>query len=166
MRKIEKKFLGGTSGMGQAQSMTTGGSGCDDCPGTSAYGLTGVNRANRVIVGPDGVVIPGRDGVAGGRITGGTIQYPGTSVNYPGASGSYPGMIGSYPTGGTIGRVPGSVGNYPGSSPGIGTTGIYLPGTNTGVGGNRGAGETSGGIPAGYPGAPGTYPTGLVIFFF
>ncbi|XP_072767216.1 uncharacterized protein [Anoplolepis gracilipes] len=152
-QQSSRALVSGSRGMGQAQSMSSSGPGCEDCPGYSGY--PGIER------GPDKIRIQptGIDGYVQGPGIGGTpvITRPGTEVT---AGAPYPGGItpGGQITGGVI---PGRDGTYlgvPGISPGIYPGGIQ-PGTVTP--------ETDKIYPEGVrpgtvtPGTDGMYPVGV-----
>ncbi|XP_050452505.1 mucin-19-like [Cataglyphis hispanica] len=117
-----RAVVSGNRGMGQAQSMSSSGPGCEDCPG-----YFGIKKS------PDRTLLTGTDRyVQGSAITGTpVITRPGTEVPagvlYPGDV--TPGRQITYPGG----VIPGRVDTYsgvPGVSPGIYPGGIQ-PGTVT-----------------------------------
>ncbi|XP_018057726.1 PREDICTED: uncharacterized protein LOC108693344 [Atta colombica] len=100
--------VSGSRGMGQAQSMSSGGTGCEDCPGYPGYlGYSGIERA------PDKVRVPPTR-------TNGYVQVPGVvtpGVTQPGIVPGVPSYSGgqiTYPTG----VIPGGISTYPGIRPG------------------------------------------------
>ncbi|XP_074101516.1 uncharacterized protein LOC141529071 isoform X1 [Cotesia typhae] len=179
--EYEDENEGGTNGMGQAQSMTAGGS-CEDCPGYQKFpavpgGYTGLPGGG-VIPGGTGLTVPG----ALPGINGPGVGYPGTIV--PGTTGTFPqnggALPGTYPgvrlpgTGqGVPGTYPGGVvppggqipGGYLGTFPGAQRPGVGQPGSQVGTGGYPGGIVPPSSGPGTYPGgsvpgtsSPGTYP--------
>nr|XP_050844399.1 mucin-19-like isoform X6 [Vespula vulgaris] len=182
-QQSSRAVVAGNHGMGQAQSMSSSGSGCEECPGYQPdYALhvdpgklqiQELPREGQYVTGPGAVGTPGRmvdyrgSMVSGTGPTGGVEQYPEAIV--PGSTvpkttvpdwQTYPGGIqpgtGTYPTG-PIG--PGSVtpGQYPG---GVVSGGAYpgalVPGSVP---------IYPGGVIPGTPGTPGgsrPYPAGTV----
>ncbi|XP_044587145.1 hornerin-like isoform X2 [Cotesia glomerata] len=169
-----RAVVSGTNGMGQAQSMTAGGS-CEDCPGYQKFppvpaGYTGLPGG-----GGTGLTVPG---ILPG-INGPGVGYPGTIV--PGTTGTFPqtggALPGTYPgvslpgTGqGVPGTYPGGVvppggqipGGYPGTFPGGQRPGVGQPGSQVGTGGYPGGIVPPSSGPDAYPGGSGTYPGGSV----
>ncbi|XP_015182066.1 PREDICTED: mucin-19-like [Polistes dominula] len=181
-QQSSRAIVAGNNGMGQAQSMSSSGSGCEDCPGyqpdyavhvDQIPGKLQVQPEDRQYVTRPGVGAPGKmiagdypgSMIPGTGPTGGTEQYPRTMrpktvpewQTYPG--GIKPGT-GTYPTG-PVG--PGSVipGQYPsGIVPGGTYPGAFVPGGVPTYPGGVIPGTTGGGRP--YPGGPvrGTTTTG------
>ncbi|KAL2725512.1 mucin-19-like isoform X4 [Vespula squamosa] len=166
-QQSSRAVVAGNHGMGQAQSMSSSGSGCEECPGYQPdYALhvdqipgklqiQGLPKEGQYVTGPGTGGTPGR-----------MIDYPGNMVSGTGPTGG----VEQYPEG----RVPGSTvpkttvpdwQTYPGGiQPGTGTypTGPIGPGSVT-------PGQYPGGVVSGgaYPGAfvPGgvpTYPGGVI----
>ncbi|KYN15749.1 hypothetical protein ALC57_12046 [Trachymyrmex cornetzi] len=144
--------VSGSRGMGQAQSMSSGGTGCEDCPGYPGYlGYPGIEKASDKVrappartdgyvqvpgAGTPGIAQPGVPSYSGGQITYPTGVVPGGISTYPGIRSGRPEMYpgGTYPGGVRPGTVsPGTEEIYPGG---------VRPGTMT-------------------PGAEGTYPGGV-----
>ncbi|CAD6240064.1 GSCOCG00002485001-RA-CDS [Cotesia congregata] len=172
-----RAVVSGTNGMGQAQSMTAGGS-CEDCPGYQKFPPVPVGYTGLPGGGGTGLTVPGT--LPG--INGPGVGYPGTIV--PGTTGTFPqtggALPGTYPgvnlpgTGqGVPGTYPGGVvppggqipGGYPGTSyPGGQRPGVGQPGSQVGTGGYPGGIVPGTGQPGTYPGVgqPGTYPGGSV----
>ncbi|XP_043493704.1 elastin-like isoform X2 [Polistes fuscatus] len=185
-QQSSRAIVAGNNGMGQAQSMSSSGSGCEDCPGyqpdyavhvdqiPGKLQVQGLPKDRQYVTRP-GVGAPGKmiagdysgSVIPGSGPTGGTEQYPGGMV--PGTiRQTYPGGIkpgtGTYPTG-PVG--PGSVipGQYPsGIIPGGTYPGAFVPGGVPTYPGGVIPGTIGGGRP--YPGGavPGTgvrYPGGV-----
>ncbi|KAL6263182.1 hypothetical protein P5V15_005983 [Pogonomyrmex californicus] len=162
-QQSSRAIVSGSRGMGQAQSMSSGGTGCEDCPG-----YRGIEGA------PDKIRVPspGTDRRPDTEISG--ITQPkteGAQITYPGVvpGGTYPSIFpGIYPGGVRPGTVtPGVDGIYPGDvRPGTVTPGIdgtypdgMRPGTVTpGVDGMYPGGVRPGTVT---PGVDGTYPGGV-----
>ncbi|XP_043663232.1 mucin-19-like [Vespula pensylvanica] len=182
-QQSSRAVVAGNHGMGQAQSMSSSGSGCEECPGYQPdYALhvdpgklqiQDLPREGQYVTGPGAVGTPGRmvdypgSMVSGTGPIGGVEQYPEAIV--PGSTvpkttvpdwQTYPGGIqpgtGTYPTG-PIG--PGSVtpGQYPGGVVSGGAyPGAFVPGSVP---------IYPGGVIPGTPGTPGgsrPYPAGTV----
>ncbi|XP_029160571.1 uncharacterized protein LOC114932503 isoform X2 [Nylanderia fulva] len=148
-QQSSRAVVSGSRGMGQAQSMSSSGPGCEDCPGYPGY--PGIEE------GPDKIKIPPTDrygqapGIGGAPV----ITRPGAGVRYP--DGVTPGGQITYPGG----VIPGRVGTYPGA-PGI-SPGTYPGGVRPGTV-TPGVGATyPGGVPPGTvtPGVGATYPGGV-----
>ncbi|XP_039310877.1 uncharacterized protein LOC105205557 [Solenopsis invicta] len=179
--------VSGSRGMGQAQSMSSGSTGCEDCPGYRGYpdgipdkiqvspiGVDGQRPDTGIpgITQPGTGVIPGVISYPGGQIMYPTGEVPGSRPEtYPGGvrpGTVIPGIDGTYPGGvrpGTM--IPGADGTYPGDvRPGTvipGADGTYpggvRPGTVIpGVDGTYPGGARPGTV---LPGAAGTYPGGV-----
>ncbi|XP_043248666.1 uncharacterized transmembrane protein DDB_G0289901-like [Colletes gigas] len=181
-QQSSRALVSGSRGMGQAQSMSSSGIGCEDCPKYTSEAV------------PDRYIQhPGTTGTATGGThfpnvfptigqSGGRIVHPGTRVDatYPGGvtpgEKVYPDTI--TPGGGVVyhGNVPGGTRTgggevYPGGVPGARTTGggvAYpgnVPGSTTTGGGTVYPGNVPGGTTTGggtvYPGnVPGGTTTG------
>ncbi|KAK0181084.1 hypothetical protein PV327_003400 [Microctonus hyperodae] len=170
-----RALVSGINGMGQAQSMSSGGSGCEDCVGyPGSHGLTGVGiqspvgipgYTNGVITPTIGSSIPGfpTNGVVPGSESGvpQTLYPPGGALPRGVPGMSMPGIPGSYPGGvqqsGSVapGNIPGIQGTYPG---GIQQPGSAIPGV---PGSYPGSGQQPGSmIPGSTPRMPGSFPGG------
>jgi len=187
---IKYLFSGGSHGIGQAQSMSSGGTGCEDCPGYPGY--------LGIVDTPDKKQVPSLDttcGIQGSDIDVGIMRPEtkiapdvvilGTQITYSG--GVVPGRVGTYPIRPEIGTgvypgdiTPGSNGKYVGVQPGVPTIspglrpGVMMPGVDgtypgvspgtvrpgTVTGGN---GIYPGGVQPGAirPGGDGMYPGGI-----
>ncbi|XP_032688903.1 uncharacterized protein LOC116852538 [Odontomachus brunneus] len=170
-QQASRAVVSGSRGMGQAQSMSSGGTGCEDCPGYPGVEIPDKLRipsadGDRFVqgVGTPGIRRPGTGIVPGGIPYPGGIT-PGAQITYPG--GVVPGGVGTYP-----GVLPGTrPGTYPGVQPDIITPtgdgtypggvqpGVIQPGTVT----PSGDGTYPGGVRPGVvtPGGDGTYPGGV-----
>nr|XP_012228200.1 PREDICTED: uncharacterized protein LOC105675546 isoform X1 [Linepithema humile] len=180
-QQSSRAVVSGSRGIGQAQSMSSGGTGCEDCPGYPGYpgvegdkiqitptGIPGVPYPGGVIPGqtiyPGGVVPGGIDAISGILPGSRPRIYPKTDqpgIVTPGGDGTYPGGVRP----GTI--IPGVDGTYPGGvRPGTVTPGVdgtypggVRPGTVTpGVDGTYPGGVRPGTV---IPGVDGTYPGGI-----
>ncbi|XP_047343349.1 uncharacterized protein LOC124946569 [Vespa velutina] len=183
-QQSSRAVVAGNHGMGQAQSMSSSGNGCEDCPGYQPdYALhvdqipgklqiQGLPKEGQYITGPGTGGTPGRmiavdypgSMVPGTRPTEGAEHYPKTIV--PGSTvpkstvpdwQTYPGGI--QPGTGTYptGPIgPGSVtpGQYPGVVPSGAYPGAYVPGGVPTYPGSIIPGTTGGGGPGGT--VPGT----------
>ncbi|KAK0177704.1 hypothetical protein PV328_001730 [Microctonus aethiopoides] len=176
-----RALVSGTNGMGQAQSMSSGGLGCEDCVNYSgSHGLTGVGIQSPVGISrgypgyTSGVIpptsesnIPGfhTNGVVPGSESGVTqTLYPPGGAFPRGVPGiSSPGIPGSYPGGvqqsGSVapGSIPGMPGAYIG---GLQRPGSMVPGTMSGIPGVYHGGSQQPGslIPGSNIGINGPYP--------
>ncbi|KYN05460.1 Glutamine-rich protein 2, partial [Cyphomyrmex costatus] len=163
-QQTSRAVVSGSRGMGQAQSMSSGGTGCEDCPGYPGYlGYPGIERA------PDKVQVPPMETYPGG-VRPGTV-IPGAEETYP--EGVRPGTVtpgveGTYPGGVRPGIVtPGVEGRYPGGvRPGTVTPGAERPypgGIRPGIVTPGIEGTYPGGVRPGIvtPGVDGTYPGGV-----
>ncbi|XP_070164669.1 uncharacterized protein [Polyergus mexicanus] len=115
-QQSSRALVSGSRGMGQAQSMSSSGPGCEDCPGYSGIGggpdkirplPTDTDRyVQRPAIGGTPVITrPGTEVTTGVLYPGGVT--PGGQITYPG--GVIPGRVDTYP------GVPGvSPGMYPG----------------------------------------------------
>jgi len=183
--------VSGSRGMGQAQSMSSGGPGCEDCPGypgieriPGQIPFTGIDRyAQGPTAGAPGItqpgVIPGVPSYPGAQVTYPTGAVPGEVTTYPGIRPeTYPGGVRpgtvtpgaevTYPGGIRPGIVtPGVEGTYPGGvRPGVvtpGAEGTYPGGIRPGVVISGADGTYPGGVRPGItiPGVDGTYPGGI-----
>ncbi|XP_018392565.1 PREDICTED: collagen alpha-1(II) chain-like [Cyphomyrmex costatus] len=167
-QQTSRAVVSGSRGMGQAQSMSSGGTGCEDCPGYPGYlGYPGIERApDKVQVPPMGidgyVQVPGvgTPGIAQPGVVTGIPSYPGRQITYP--TGVVPGEISTYP-----GIRPGKPETYPGGvRPGIVTPGVegtYPGGVRPGIVTPGVDGTYPGGVRPGIvtPGVDGTYPGGV-----
>ncbi|XP_020285720.1 uncharacterized protein LOC109855664 isoform X2 [Pseudomyrmex gracilis] len=175
-------IVSGSRGIGQAQSMSSGSTGCEDCPG-----YPGIEMApDKIRVPPTDVIRPGTGIIPGGvpypgGVAPGTLPYPGgvqPGITRPGGDGTYPGGVqpgitrpggdGTYPGGVQPGVMrPGGDGIYPGGvQPGVtrpGGDGIYPGGVQPGVTRPGGDGTYPGGVQPGItrPGGDGIYPGGV-----
>ncbi|XP_011862272.1 PREDICTED: uncharacterized protein LOC105558934 [Vollenhovia emeryi] len=182
-QQSSRAVVSGSRGMGQAQSMSSGGTGCEDCPGYPGYpGIEGT--PDKIQVPPVATGIPGITQPGTGVIPGVT-PFPGGQITYPGGvrpgtggvrPGTYPGVQpgvqpgqGVYPPGGIVttsvttgATTVTGVGTYPVSIPGTGLpSGTYpgIPGTGT----HPGTGVYPGGVRPDIPGtSAGTYPSNVV----
>ncbi|XP_034941761.1 apomucin-like [Chelonus insularis] len=182
--------VSGRNGIGQAQSMSSGGSGCEDCPGYQTYGINAPGRSTystSQYPQPDQLNIQ-----SPGTHTGGVYHpdtTPGKSITYPGQTiftggqtsipGTYPG--GTVTSGGQIGTsdvypgrqipsggqqmIPGT--SYPGGTIPSGgqityPSGIIPPGGQTTIPGTYSSGTVPSGGQQMIPGTTGTYPGGVV----
>ncbi|XP_036141549.1 collagen alpha-1(IV) chain isoform X2 [Monomorium pharaonis] len=184
-QQSSRAVVSGSRGMGQAQSMSSGGTGCEGCPGYPGFrgypGIqgrpdeiqvppTGIDRQGPS-VGTPGIIHPGTGVIPGVTPRPGIIMYP-TPGGIPGEISTYPGFLPerpeTYPGGIRPGIViPGVDGTYPGGvRPGTVTPGVdgtypggIRPGTVTpGVDGTYPGGVRPGTVT---PGVDGTYPGGI-----
>ncbi|XP_024879001.1 uncharacterized protein LOC112459214, partial [Temnothorax curvispinosus] len=158
-QQSSRAVVSGSRGMGQAQSMSSGGTGCEDCPGYPGYVGYPEGKPDKVQVPPIGTGTPGITQPGTGIIPGVTT-YPGGQITYP--TGVVPGEVSTYP-----GILPGRPGTYPGGvRPGIETPGVdgtYPGGVRPGTVAPGANGRYPGGVRPGIvtPGADGTYPGGV-----
>ncbi|RLU18728.1 hypothetical protein DMN91_009085 [Ooceraea biroi] len=137
-QQSSRAVVSGSRGIGQAQSMSSGGTDCEDCPGYPGY--------------------PGIEGLPGIRIpSAGTDGTPGVGITRPGAGPGdvIPGRQLTYPV-----AIPGRGETYPGTLPGIG--GVYPGGVQPGIV-TEGDRIYPGGIRPGTvtPGVDRKYPAGV-----
>jgi len=168
---IKYLFSGGSHGIGQAQSMSSGGTGCEDCPGYPGY--PGIVDTPDKVPSTNGIQGPGIDvGIMrpGTKIAPGSV-IPGRQITYPG--GVPPGRVGTYPIRPEVGTgvypggvIPGGDKMYPeGIHVTPGTNGKYHVGVQPGVPTIISPGLRPGvmvpGVDGTYPGivSPGTIPS-------
>ncbi|XP_078042964.1 uncharacterized protein LOC144473192 [Augochlora pura] len=191
-QQSSRAIVSGSRGMGQAQSMSFGSTGCEDCLKYDSQGVPDryVHLPSTGPINQHGVITPGTDtdttlprGTYPDSTTGGGITYPGGipettaggGVVYPpGTPGTTTGGAVVYPSG-VPGTTTGGGVVYPGSTPGTTTTGDRVtypggvPGTTTGggvvyPGSAPGTTTTGGGVT--YPGGtPGTTTTGGGVIY-
>ncbi|KAL0108407.1 hypothetical protein PUN28_015153 [Cardiocondyla obscurior] len=161
-QQSSRAIVSGSRGMGQAQSMSSGGTGCEDCPGYS--GIQGTLDKIRVPAG----TVPGTPITQPGAKFIPGVTYPGSQITYPGVTPGQvsPGVLpgsrpGTYLNGvrpGTV--IPGTDGTFPGGvHPGTVAPGTIIPGT----GGTFPGGVRPGTVAPGtiIPGTGGTFPGGV-----
>ncbi|KAK2579895.1 hypothetical protein KPH14_007575 [Odynerus spinipes] len=183
-QQSSRAVVAGNRGMGQAQSMSSSGSGCEDCPGYHPDYSIYVDQ----VPGKLQVQRPGKDGqyvsvpsTVGGTGTVRTGGYPGGVVpgtRPTGVAEQYPGGIipGTTGPGGTVSggqTYPGGVQQPSGGYPGGGYPGGGYPGGGYPGGGYPGGpvgpgrvipGQYPGGVVPGTEGSSGTYPGGPDVF--